>query len=187
MTMKKPAHIIEIFLQPGDFYFGNRDARIRTLLGSCVSITMWHPKLLIGGMCHYMLPSRGNKKVALLDGRYGDEAVMMFLREAMRQESNPASFVVKVFGGGNMFNTAGNNPVCQGRSCQEKMRSCRNVACKNAVYGVSILERLGFNIEARDLGGRSFRNIFFDIWSGNVWVKRSQAENDSADRVVACP
>ena len=48
--MKKPDHVIEIFLQPGDFYFGGADTRIRTILGSCVSITMWHPTRLIGGM-----------------------------------------------------------------------------------------------------------------------------------------
>ena len=29
-TMKRPSHVIEIFLQPGDFYFGDRDTRIRT-------------------------------------------------------------------------------------------------------------------------------------------------------------
>ena len=52
-------NVIEIFLQPGDFYFGDRDTRIRTLLGSCVSITMWHPRLHVGGMCHFMLPERG--------------------------------------------------------------------------------------------------------------------------------
>ena len=48
--MKKPADAIEIFLHPGEFYFGDRHTRIRTLLGSCVSIILWHPRLLIGGM-----------------------------------------------------------------------------------------------------------------------------------------
>jgi chemotaxis protein CheD len=178
--MKKPSHIIDIFLQPGDFYFGDCNTRIRTLLGSCISITLWHPKLLIGGMCHYMLPSRGNKKVAQLDGRYGDEAILMFLREAMRQESDPASFVIKVFGGGNMFDTIAGNAPCRDRPCKEVMQSCRNIACKNAVRGVSILEDLGFRIEAHDLGGRSSRNIFFDIWNGHVWVRKNNPLKDKA-------
>jgi Chemotaxis protein; stimulates methylation of MCP proteins len=51
--------IMEIFLQPGDWYFGDRDTRIRTLLGSCIAITIWHPRLLVGGMCHFLLPGRG--------------------------------------------------------------------------------------------------------------------------------
>ena len=73
---------IEIFLQPGEFWFGDRDTRIRTLLGSCVSITMWHPRLRIGGMCHFMLPERGARAHADgLDGRYAGDAIELFLRE----------------------------------------------------------------------------------------------------------
>jgi len=47
---RKPAHGIEIALQAGELHFGNRNTRIRTLLGSCISITAWHPQLPIGGM-----------------------------------------------------------------------------------------------------------------------------------------
>ncbi|MBL8511280.1 MAG: chemotaxis protein CheD, partial [Betaproteobacteria bacterium] len=57
--MSDTSFVMDIFLQPGEFYFGDADTRIRTLLGSCVSITMWHPTRRIGGMCHYMLPTRG--------------------------------------------------------------------------------------------------------------------------------
>jgi chemotaxis protein CheD len=32
---------------------------IRTVLGSCVSITLWHPVKRVGGMCHFLLPTRG--------------------------------------------------------------------------------------------------------------------------------
>lgn len=80
--MKKPAHVVEIFLQPGESYFGDKNTRIRTLLGSCVSITLWHPHLLIGGMCHYLLPDRGGKSsTGELDGRYADEAIQILLKE----------------------------------------------------------------------------------------------------------
>src|SRR5439155_18563598 len=50
--MRKPTAYLEIFLQPGEWYFGDADTRIRTLLGSCVAITMWHPRRCLGGMCH---------------------------------------------------------------------------------------------------------------------------------------
>ncbi len=49
---------IDVFLQPGDVYFGDRHTRLRTILGSCVSITLWHPQRLLGGMCHFILPAR---------------------------------------------------------------------------------------------------------------------------------
>jgi len=86
IKMIKPLHVIDIFLRPGDHYFTDRkNTRIRTLLGSCVSITFWHPRLLIGGMCHYMLPERGNELRAedwhAPDGRYADEAVALLLKK----------------------------------------------------------------------------------------------------------
>lgn len=178
--MHRATHAIEIFLQPGEFYFGGGNTRIRTLLGSCVSITMWQPTQLIGGMCHYMLPSRSGRSARQLDGRYGDEAILMFLREAMRHESDPNSFVVKVFGGGNMFHHDGSTHPCAIRPCREAIQSCRNVACKNTVRGITLLEDLGFVIEAHDLGGSSSRNIFFDISNGHVWVRKNQAAKGKA-------
>ena len=48
-------------LMPGDFVFGNSELKLKTLLGSCVAITLWHPDKKIGGMCHYMLPGRNIK------------------------------------------------------------------------------------------------------------------------------
>jgi chemotaxis protein CheD len=71
---------LNVFLQPGDFHFGAGRTRISTLLGSCISITLWHPARLIGGMCHFMLPSRGLPAGVPLDGRYADEALAMFDR-----------------------------------------------------------------------------------------------------------
>ena len=48
----------EIFLNPGEYAFGTELDRIRTILGSCVAVTFWHPGLRLGAMCHYLLPAR---------------------------------------------------------------------------------------------------------------------------------
>ena len=101
--MKQSENVIEIFLQPGDFYFGEKNTRIRTLLGSCVSITMWHPTRLIGGMCHYLLPSRENALETSLDGRYAKEAMQMFTQEIRAAKTRPSEYTVELFGAGNMF------------------------------------------------------------------------------------
>jgi hypothetical protein len=70
---KAAALIVEFYDKP----------RIVTLLGSCVSITVWSPRLLVGGMCHFMLPSRGViPEGATYAGRYGDEAMMQVINIA---------------------------------------------------------------------------------------------------------
>jgi chemotaxis protein CheD len=165
--MKQPAQIIEIFLQPGDFYFGDETTRIRTLLGSCVSITMWHPARRIGGMCHYMLPSRGAGKTRIprLDGRYGDEAILMFFQEAIRHDTDPNDYVVKLFGGGNMFP-------------QHILRSIdQSVSRRNVEAGRTLAKQYGFHVAAEALGGTGHRQVVFDVWSGHVWMRHAELQN----------
>jgi chemotaxis protein CheD len=169
-----PTNMIDIFLQPGEFFFGDRQTRIRTLLGSCVSITMWHPKKLIGGMCHFLLPTRADKRTDKLDGRYGDEAVLLFFREAVRYNSHPAEYVIKVFGGGKMFPAIKAHGPCRDRPCEDVIHLCRNVSCRNATQSIALLKHAGLSVDTHDLGGTASRNIIFDVSNGKVWVRKNE-------------
>jgi chemotaxis protein CheD len=173
--MHKPDHVIEIFLQPGDFYFGDKDTRIRTLLGSCVSIVCWHPVKLIGGMCHYMLPSRNNRCGDELNGKYADEAMEMFLREIRAANTKPYEYQVKVFGAGNMFPLAGNQKCqrCNPETAyQNSAGMCPKVPCRNREVAYHLVQKHGFKLYAEHLGGQGHRQLLFDIWSGDAWMKQ---------------
>ena len=161
--MKAAADVIDIFLNPGDVFFGDSEMRLRTLLGSCVAITVWHPQRKIGGMCHYMLPARGRGEFKELDGRYADEAILLLLKEILRQQTNPYHYEVKLFGGGNMFLHV---------ATKQKSRDL-NVADRNVIAAQELLQRHGFAIAAEHLGGDGYRNVIFDIGSGDVWVKQT--------------
>ncbi|MFH2135561.1 MAG: chemotaxis protein CheD [Pseudomonadota bacterium] len=175
---KKPDHVIEIFLSPGDFYFGDRDTRIRTVLGSCVSIAVWHPAKLIGGMCHYMLPTRGKKHSGELDGKYADEAMELFMREIRAANTRPAEYQVKIFGAGNMFPQAGNHGCirCTPDIAHSKPEGvCPKVHCRNRQVAYYLVQKHGFSIHAEHLGGHGHRQLLFDIWSGDAWMKHVPA------------
>lgn len=157
-----PDDILEIFLQPGEFYFGEEKTRIRTLLGSCVAIALWHPRLKLGGMCHYMLPQRSQRmKDQALDGRYADEVMLMFHRELQRTRTRPGEYEVKIFGGGHMFAQA------------HKSRRHVDISDRNVEVGRQLIVQHGFRIAAEDLGGEGHRNVILDLWSGDVWVKHA--------------
>lgn len=177
--MKIRAHGIDIFLPPGRVYFGDQDTHIRTVLGSCVAITMWHPDLLIGGMCHCMLPNQhphGQKfysrirnspigfpsrraidKTAL-DGKYADEAMELMFTEIQRSGTRASEYQIKLFGGGNMF------------SATTKPRA-QLVGLKNVVIVRQVLAHHGLKVSAEHMGGVGHRNLVFDIGSGDVWMK----------------
>ena len=161
-----PADVLEIFLQPGEFYFGDEKTRIRTLLGSCVAIVLWQPRLRIGGMCHYLLPERPQRRAREpLDGRYADDAMQLFLRELRQSGTCPADYQTKLFGGGQMFDIAG------------RQRLHTDISMRNMEVGRTLLLREGFQLHAHDLGGQGHRNVVFDLWSGDVWLKRAPLPN----------
>ncbi len=163
--MRAPDDILEIFLQPGEFYFGEGKTRIRTLLGSCVAITLWHPRLHLGGMSHYVLPNRQHrKKHDPLDGRYADEVMEMFMRELRRSHTKPGEYEVKIFGGGRMF---------QHERKDGKPSNRISVSERNVLVGRELVTRYGFRFTAEDLGGHGHRNVMLDLWSGDVWVKKA--------------
>lgn len=167
-VMKKPAHVIEIFLQPGELWFGDANTRIRTLLGSCVAITLWHPRRRIGGMCHYMLPDRIRGTGVALDGRYGDEALDLLTNEIKAAHGYPHEYEAKLFGGGHMFMHA----VDTSKNRRDQVPD-RNVAA-----GRALVQRHGFMVKAEQMGGGGHRQVIFDIWSGHVWVKHTQLPRD---------
>lgn len=159
--MSAPSEYHEIVLQPGEFYFGDAVTRIRTLLGSCVAITMWHPVRRVGGMCHYLLPTRQGAMSKDLDGRYGDEALLMFLKAIDDRKTKPRDYQVKVFGGGNMFPTVGKGKAME-------------VGARNISLAVDLLGQMGCSVVARHVGDIGHRAIIFDVWSGDVWVKHQR-------------
>jgi len=66
-----PEHIN---LQPGDIFISEKSALISTLLGSCVAVTMFSPRLGVGAISHGILPSCKGKKPCE-DDEYCQEGV----------------------------------------------------------------------------------------------------------------
>ena len=157
-----------IFLQPGDWYFGEGDVRVRTLLGSCVSITLWHEARRIGGMCHYLLPAR-KLPGDVLDGAYGEEAMALLLREIHRAGTRPEQYEAKVFGGGVLF----------GQSLPPRLRVGQN----NVSLAQGLVQRHGFRLIGERLGGEGHRTIIFCLKTGDV-LHRFTPKHGGADRLA---
>ena len=165
----------EVILQIGDFYFGGGRLQISTLLGSCVSVTIWHPRWRIGGMCHYMLPFPGVDRLSSKEepGLYAVDAVELFAKAALAAGTLPREYVVKLFGGGNMFGPAVH--TCELECATAELGNCRNVGCRNVLAGRTLFGQRGFRVAVEDVGGEGSRQINFEIWTGDVWVRRACA------------
>ncbi len=158
--MIDPLRPLDIFLHPGDHYFADRDTRIRTVLGSCVAMTFWHPQLRVGGMCHYMLPERCSGRWTVSDGFYADTAVALLLNEIDAVGAPHKEYQVKLFGGGNMFPELNKNRVNQ-------------LGMQNVQAARRLAKQHGFTYVAEHLGNVGHRNVIFAVWSGKVWVRHT--------------
>ncbi|TRX02645.1 chemotaxis protein CheD [Candidatus Methylobacter oryzae] len=163
--MKKPLNPLEIFLHPGDYYFAGRDTRISTVVGSCIAMTFWHPQLLVGGMCHYMLPKRSyehNKTASARDGLYASGAVALLLEEIGFIGTSYKEYQVKLFGGGNMF------PVAH-----KRINAMNRIGARNVQAARQLVQQHGFSCVGEHLGGIGHRSVSFEVWSGKVQVKHA--------------
>lgn len=151
----------EVFLQPGEIAAGGATWVFKTLLGSCVSVTLWHPGRRIGAMSHFLLPSRGKMLDTELDGRYADEAVPLMCQALARLGVSPSECQAKIFGGARMF-------------VSDMPRHAACVGLRNGEIARTLLKARGISVVAEDLFGTGHRTLVFDVGNGDVWSRQVQ-------------
>jgi chemotaxis protein CheD len=97
--------------------------------------------------------------------------------------TRPAEYVAKMFGGGSMFPGHTRESNCVDPCGEAKRDACRDVPCKNILAGHELLDREGLSLVTEDVGGEVSRTLIFDVWTGDVWVRRAAVGRDA--RVVA--
>jgi chemotaxis protein CheD len=157
-----------VFLMPGQLYFGSQASTIRTLLGSCVAITLWHAGRRVGGMCHFLLPSRTRPAGAPLDGRYGDEALEMMLAALRRTGLGVAEFEAHLYGGADTM--------------PDGVGIKLNVGERNIEQGWTLIDRHGFALQGVDVGENVPRTVQLTLASGEVLMRRGQPGGGSPAR-----
>lgn len=159
---------IALYLPPGEIQTGQGNTRIRTLLGSCVAITLWHPLLRIGGMCHYLLARHPKdfrqRPLEPLDARYAEDAMRLLVDALSRQGAfDPEVTEAKLFGGGCMLSPAQIPPGKPQHPLQ----------LRNIEVGRTLLAHYQLPTRAEHVGGFGHRQVIFEIDTGHVWIKHT--------------
>lgn len=156
----------EIFLNPGQLGCGGQDEVFGTLLGSCVSITLWHAPSHVGSICHFILPNAPT----LIDvaGKYGDSAFANQVRDLLQYGISLEQCSAKIFGGGQMFSHSGT----------------QDIGLKNILAARTLLSTAGVPIVAENVGGEGYRRLYFDLASGAVWIKFDWLDGNLEDRIL---
>lgn len=147
-----------LFLMPGQWYFGGRAAQLRTLLGSCVAVTLWHPQKRWGGMCHYLLPDRRAPFDGTLDGRYGAEAIELLVQRLKELKTRPQDYVAHLYGGADTM--------------PDQAGVKLNVGERNIEQGWRLIDMHEFQLDGVDVGDHVPRTVTLTMATGQVDVRR---------------
>jgi chemotaxis receptor (MCP) glutamine deamidase CheD len=93
----------ERYIGPGEFYSSGDDIVISTLLGSCIAVSLHDPVAKVGGLNHFMLPTRSGDRDS---AKYGVNAMELLINDLMKKGAARARFRAKVFGGGSMLSAS---------------------------------------------------------------------------------
>jgi len=142
-------------IHPGDWAVEQRQP-IATLLGSCVAVCLYDPKLHFGGMNHFMLPTgQGGADSDQDDLLRGDYAMEVLVNAMLAKGASKSRLIAKAFGGGNIVSSI-------------RM----SIGQRNADFAREWLEREGIALHAVDFGGPWSRKVLFEPNSGVAWCKR---------------
>lgn len=86
---------------PGEYFATREDTMIVTVLGSCVSVCLYDPKLKIGGMNHFLLPSDNSNCTGVLadSARYGVYAMELLINDLLKLARSAIHSKLKCLGG----------------------------------------------------------------------------------------
>ncbi|ALK08307.1 chemotaxis protein CheD [Blastochloris viridis] len=139
-----------VYLMPGTLFCSAEPTVVTTVLGSCVSVCLWHPVRRVAGINHFLLPT-GERSL-----RYGDIAIPALVDEMLRLGCHIGGIEAKVFGGA---------AVLRGE------RSAQDVGSKNIKIAVGELARNGIPVVAQRTGGHSGLSLRFLTATGDVLVR----------------
>lgn len=148
-----------ITIHPGEYYVSDIDVVIATVLGSCVSVSLWDWRLKQGGINHFMLPGDLDRPEVVLskNAKYGMFAMELLYNELFKKQSRKQDIVAKVFGGASVLKLVG---------------STNKIPKANVDFALAYLETEKIPIVANDTGGILPRKIFFFAKTGKVLLKR---------------
>jgi chemotaxis protein CheD len=158
----------KIFLNPGDVVFTNEPMKLWTVLGSCVSIIIYHPASRFTGMTHAQLPKYNlcNGKChescpIVCDNKNSDNSnrfvncSLIHIISLFEEKNIPKNELkVMLFGGSSMMKFSG-----------------ERIGNQNIIAAKKLLNYFDVPIAEENIAGEQGRTIEFDIESGSSNVR----------------
>jgi chemotaxis protein CheD len=160
-----------VYLKPGEMHFTEHPMLVVTVLGSCLSVTMFHRRKRLAGICHGLMPRCHGRNTCKKDCReafkYVDCSILHLVKLFDQRGVRRSEIEVKCFGAADMFS--------------RKIETTSNVSVgwQNVQTAEDIIRSEGLSIHKKDVGGRMGRKILYYTDTGEVYLKRLNKTNNS--------
>ena len=144
--------INRVFLLPGEYLVSKQPHIISTLLGSCVSVCLYHPQHHFGGMNHYMLTA---SPAGVRSGKYGDYAIQVLLQFMERACGSLAGVEAMIFGGANVVGNIG---------------SGEQIGERNIALAREMMRKNGIRVTREQVGGNAGLKLHYQNWDNKIQV-----------------
>lgn len=165
-------HLPVITLKPAELYISDHPAIVRTVLGSCVAVTMFDKRIGVAAMCHALLP-QGNETLDQqaattenLSYKYVQTVIPLMLQRLKAFGSEAKDLEVKLFGGADMLTVRTGNPNMQ------------PVGKSNIDAVLQAIKAHNLELIVSDVGGHFGRKILFYTQTGEVLLKRINSASE---------
>jgi len=126
---------------------------LTAILGSCIVVTLYHPRFRIGGMSHVVLPESTGRDPR--PEKSADTAIPHMIQEIEKAGGSRTGLVAKMAGGACMFGKEG--PFQIGQANADAVRKALAVA--------------GIRVLAADVGGSKGRRATFNAGNGDLTIE----------------
>lgn len=159
----KPPHsddLPTVYLHPGELVVCREPMKVITVLGSCVSVTLFSRRLGMSAICHGTMPRckaiKQCTELCIDAFKFMDCAIQHMLRSFREAGAQKGDIVVKVFGGADTLMSKTSNTI----------------GSQNIKVTLDILGREGLGVAAADVGDNFGRKLIFISATGDVYLKR---------------
>jgi len=153
-----------IYLKPAELCIADKPTIVRTVLGSCLAVTMFNRRLGVSAICHALLPDHSledrQNNDSLARFKYVSSVIPEMVAKLRHYGIKPNEIEVKMFGGAETLNS--------------QLEQARNqpVGKLNVETALKVIAAEGLRVDSSDVGGAFGRKIFFYTHTGEVLLKR---------------
>jgi chemotaxis receptor (MCP) glutamine deamidase CheD len=163
-VMDLSAQLPVITLKPAELFISERPSIVRTVLGSCVAVTMFDRRLRISAICHALLPGtdEGSELDTHTSGpyKYVNSVVPLMVQRLRNYGVEIDDLEVRLFGGADMMTARFGRP------------NYHPVGKSNIDAVIQAINAQSLQVNVSDVGGHMGRKILFYTHTGEVLLKR---------------